>query len=584
MAELSEQTKAIIERLKAEGQLTRNTGTNSIRSVKIQLDRFEGIFNTISTNIVEQTSMMRTQLGIAQEAAERAETREQLQELDPPTSQSEAQSRTDETIDKIGDGLGKTIDGLFNLNNIKNMALAGAGLFVGYNLIKGYVNEQTDGGFDRMVDGIKNTNWKEMSDQLNIIKWSSFASAVNNASTKINDFTKWIDETGVDDVVSAVVGGGLVAAGVKGAVSGVLAGGGTGLKGRLASLPAGLALATAGIAVYYGDEIAGWLKEAGASEEGAEGLTDAAAMALGLSAMFGPKGALIGAVAATAIMLGGIIDGWIKKQKDKAADEFNRQIAESEAIIEQANIENRQLEEQERQKVAQALAESRRRQQLALSEAAIGQAAAAEAAMIEALGQERLPTDGGGINSAQRDRIVQDIMNGKQGAMEELLAFARSRENERFDISRKYGASRDEWIDEFLEDFAKDTFYDLDAKGYNPTEALASMDKWKELVGGSRAKNVQDMAGKYVDDLVEMGILNGITPMKSGAAAFNAKMAEGIASGAIKDSPVIIFQNSPTFIGGDTYSTHAGNQATSVQVLGPLGDILNGGDTYGMPK
>ena len=46
---LSPETQAIIDRLKAEGDLMRNSGTNSIRAVKINLDRFEGIFNTISS-------------------------------------------------------------------------------------------------------------------------------------------------------------------------------------------------------------------------------------------------------------------------------------------------------------------------------------------------------------------------------------------------------------------------------------------------------------------------------------------------------------------------------------------------------
>ena len=39
MAEYSADTQAIIDRLKAEGDLARNSGTNSIRSVKINLDR-----------------------------------------------------------------------------------------------------------------------------------------------------------------------------------------------------------------------------------------------------------------------------------------------------------------------------------------------------------------------------------------------------------------------------------------------------------------------------------------------------------------------------------------------------------------
>ena len=48
MAELSLETEAIIDRLRAEGDLLRNSGKNSIREVKVRLDKFEGTFNNIS--------------------------------------------------------------------------------------------------------------------------------------------------------------------------------------------------------------------------------------------------------------------------------------------------------------------------------------------------------------------------------------------------------------------------------------------------------------------------------------------------------------------------------------------------------
>ena len=38
---ISEETKAIIERLKAEGDLIRNTGTNSLKSMNIKLEKFD---------------------------------------------------------------------------------------------------------------------------------------------------------------------------------------------------------------------------------------------------------------------------------------------------------------------------------------------------------------------------------------------------------------------------------------------------------------------------------------------------------------------------------------------------------------
>lgn len=74
MAELSKETQAIIDRLKAEGDLIRNSGTNSVKSIRVQLDRFEGVFNSINNSMLEQVELMKTQLGIQTEAQERVRT------------------------------------------------------------------------------------------------------------------------------------------------------------------------------------------------------------------------------------------------------------------------------------------------------------------------------------------------------------------------------------------------------------------------------------------------------------------------------------------------------------------------------
>ena len=81
MAKLSEETQAIIDRLKAEGELSRNRGTHSVRSVKIQLQKFEKVFDSINANTIEQTKMMQRQMGIAKEAVEFQKNQEQFDEL-----------------------------------------------------------------------------------------------------------------------------------------------------------------------------------------------------------------------------------------------------------------------------------------------------------------------------------------------------------------------------------------------------------------------------------------------------------------------------------------------------------------------
>jgi hypothetical protein len=79
----------IVERLKAEGQLTRNTGTNSIKSVRTDLYKFELIFESINTTLIEQTQILRETLELQLLESGRAERARQLAEADrtrpPPT-------------------------------------------------------------------------------------------------------------------------------------------------------------------------------------------------------------------------------------------------------------------------------------------------------------------------------------------------------------------------------------------------------------------------------------------------------------------------------------------------------------------
>jgi hypothetical protein len=152
MAELSAETQAIIQRLKDEGELVRNRGTNSIRSVKIEMSKFQDVFNTISANVIEQTSILRQQAGFAAEALEAQRTKEQFDELQKETEErntfSEPDSReTDEKIDRIGDSIA-------NAFSLKNLALGAAGIFFGYNLLKGFVDQQYNGAWSEMEEGI----------------------------------------------------------------------------------------------------------------------------------------------------------------------------------------------------------------------------------------------------------------------------------------------------------------------------------------------------------------------------------------------------------------------------------------------
>ena len=153
MAELSAETTAIIDRLKAEGDLVRNTGTNSLRQMNMKLDKFDSLFQSINANVIEQTTLMQKQMGLAVEAAEAASTREQFEEVSSPitpekdSTPEKDPAETNKKINEIGDKISEAL-------TLKNIAMAGAGAFVGYNFMKGFIDKKYNGAFTNMEEGI----------------------------------------------------------------------------------------------------------------------------------------------------------------------------------------------------------------------------------------------------------------------------------------------------------------------------------------------------------------------------------------------------------------------------------------------
>jgi len=173
----------IIDRLKAEGDLLRNTGTNSIRSVKISLDKFNDVFSVISDNIARQTEMMAKSLDIqldnfkiSRETEEREETKEQIEELENDQENTKIEKVEKEKEDSDSKGLFALLGGMSLKKLLMGGALVGAGLFAAYNLAKGFVDELTDGGWTRfeqgLVDMVKNVDWAKIGESIKSISTS----------------------------------------------------------------------------------------------------------------------------------------------------------------------------------------------------------------------------------------------------------------------------------------------------------------------------------------------------------------------------------------------------------------------------
>lgn len=62
--------KEIVDRLKVEGNLLRNSGTNSIKSIGLKLEKFQDVFVSMNKVLVDQTNMIQEMLAIQKDSLE----------------------------------------------------------------------------------------------------------------------------------------------------------------------------------------------------------------------------------------------------------------------------------------------------------------------------------------------------------------------------------------------------------------------------------------------------------------------------------------------------------------------------------
>lgn len=205
--EMSEQTRAIIARLKAEGDLSRNTGTNSLKEVikrlqgvqeetkqanidlyyglqqvRLEIGRFSDVFQSISADTKRQTEMLRNSVNLQETIDSIFQEQKELLEQDiKQTQENREEDKREEKIARVeqaaevareiekpeperemsDEKADKKSGGVFSLLkkfrfSLKNILLVAGGLFVGFNLIKGFINGLTDGGFDRFQEAVIN--------------------------------------------------------------------------------------------------------------------------------------------------------------------------------------------------------------------------------------------------------------------------------------------------------------------------------------------------------------------------------------------------------------------------------------------
>lgn len=355
---ISAETQAIIDKLTAEGKLIRNDGrTNSIKTVNVRLDKFAAVFSSIDVGIGRLNETISQMVGNAAVAGPEAlgldqeyiDLQREAAELQIENAKDEAVLNKRELAEKIisqkkaedarrkGEAEDKKLfkGGIFNALKDNKLDILKYGLigYAGWQIFRGAMDNLTEGGFsevlgkagDAFKEFVGNINWKELGENL------------ADGITKLGDL---LSGDGLKTALISLAGAAAVFAIAKNVLGGAAAGVGgaamlkwmnSGGKGAMPGLPkpevskgmlskfslgklglAGLALgAVSATLPFVKDAIRENIQELTPAEMAkAEADTtglDVAGMALqgaSIGMMFGPKGALVGAVAGATVGLG----------------------------------------------------------------------------------------------------------------------------------------------------------------------------------------------------------------------------------------------------------------------------------------
>lgn len=404
MAELSNETLAILDRLKREGKLTRNSENgNSIKTIKISLDKFTPIFENIQNELANLNKTFGQMLGsnpasfvgplaapaaastleptpvtidveslramgldeetiALQKEAAALNIKNNLEDekLREKTEQKRKEKEADDRKEKEKNELAnawreKTISGqaLTNPLSFFTKLLKGAAIaFVGFNVVRGIVDQWTDGAFTKFVQDI---DYAAIGD--GISKFTSFL-----ADSPWAGFTAaLLAWTAIDfgiPLALTVTGEALRTSMLAKALSKGVTGGIEGSKGFLSTVTSvkGMALTALGVGIAIGGEkladyvrsqMMGMSPEQIANEKanlGGDDIIDVAGYAgagatIGL--MFGPKGAMVGAILGFAFGIGKKTLDYINSSAAEKVefDEFGEEFALQNQAIAQGMLD-----------------------------------------------------------------------------------------------------------------------------------------------------------------------------------------------------------------------------------------------------
>jgi hypothetical protein len=179
--EYSKDTEAIIQRLRDEGDLIRDSGTNSLKTVGSKLDKFGDVFKSINNGIQAQSVMLKQAQGIAEEQYEYTKRQRDFDDLKSEKIATDTRKNAEDRDAKLIDGVTKA----FNLGNLTKLLVGGAGLAAAGLIGKGFIDEKFPNAFDGMGDIV--TELKTSVEGLNTAA-SELSRTVNEVKNDIESF------------------------------------------------------------------------------------------------------------------------------------------------------------------------------------------------------------------------------------------------------------------------------------------------------------------------------------------------------------------------------------------------------------
>jgi len=356
MADLSAETQAIISELDKQGKLLRNDGrTNSIKMVRQDLAKFEPIFISINKGIGSMAEKINSMVslsatesegasriatddlddeyvGLQKEAAEltikNANQREKL-EAEQMARDEVARKQKEKDDRKAETEKNKIMSqGLISMARDNKMGMFKGVLkygllgFAGFNIIKGAVDQMFDGAASEFLN---NVDWTSLSEGFN--RMTSWITS-DIWKTLATGLAAWgALEFGLPFMVNTA-GELIKLSAFKSALSGITSdnikntGGFPGLRvGIAGALGAALAMGMPAIKTFIRESMMGMTPAELEKAQADPGILDAAGYAaIGgtLGFMFGPTGALAGAVLGFAVGLGSMLIDNLKDDVKKA--------------------------------------------------------------------------------------------------------------------------------------------------------------------------------------------------------------------------------------------------------------------------